>query len=299
MNALELNISQLRPFVWVLNDSQYISRKKGLEKFIDCCPIFSENRSGGNIVFTIVPYAKPDFFELESPLPIEMSKEELTSSLARNVIERQSFSLGALGFAKDEIGKIRLEMNLSCKRPNTHVIDFIDDNPPGKVLDLGSGIGSNAIALLKKGWDVTAMDKQEESLSILLKTTQHFRNKPKVILNNLTRADLGDSLFDLIISIDTLPYTPLRDILLTMKKIRDALKPNGIFIATLFFAQASAKNENHIKAMNLLGAEFLKDPRLVHEILRHSGFEVLKINYRIEDDLEPAAIEVTGRKTCA
>jgi cyclopropane fatty-acyl-phospholipid synthase-like methyltransferase len=38
------------------------------------------------------------------------------------------------------------------------LIGFLDSHPPGRAIDIGCGTGTNAIAMARRGWDVTGID---------------------------------------------------------------------------------------------------------------------------------------------
>lgn len=110
------------------------------------------------------------------------------------------------------------------------------ENPPHFVIDFGAGTGQDTIPLLdKEGFDVVAIDGDEEALGILkshLSTSQqehlecytgafiHFSHKQKA---------------DFLISSFTWPYRPPEDFTACWQKTIDVLKPGGI-IAGHFFA---------------------------------------------------------------
>jgi 2-polyprenyl-3-methyl-5-hydroxy-6-metoxy-1,4-benzoquinol methylase len=161
---------------------------------------------------------------------------------------------------------------------------------------LGCGIGANSIPLLKKNWKVTAIDLFEDSLHNLHKKAAKLSARVNLIRGDIKTLPFEKNEYDLILAVDVLPYTPAIDLVAMMKKIYEALKPNGIFIGTFFFLPTSNKFSKHITLMNSVGVEFLKDPTLPREILKNAGFEILKINFRLEFDSEPVAIEATAKK---
>ncbi len=297
MNFIDLNLTKIDRFVWLLNDSQFTSRKKAFFLFNNYCPIFSENRIGRNLVLTIVPYIRPRYFDLEEPETESLSLSEVVHKLAAHAFETCNFKFDGRVFSCLELNAYKLEMFLKCTSPNSHLIDYVDQTEfSGKALDLGCGIGANCVTLMKKNWEVTAIDLFNDTLLALQKKASDLSARANLIRGDITTLPFGENEYDLVLAIDILPYTPVKNLLSMMKKIYKALKPNGIFIATFFFLSASNQFSKHIMFMNLIGVEFLKDSKLPREILRNSGFEILKLNYRIESDAETAAIEVTAKK---
>jgi len=49
------------------------------------------------------------------------------------------------------------------------VMEFIKDTPPGRVLDLGCGTGTNAITLARHGWQATGVDFVPKAIRIARK----------------------------------------------------------------------------------------------------------------------------------
>lgn len=68
------------------------------------------------------------------------------------------------------------EKTLEAKNPRTTLVQALksweaERRKPGFALDLGCGTGRDSLFLLKKGWHVLAIDKQEEALCILSNRT--------------------------------------------------------------------------------------------------------------------------------
>ena len=46
------------------------------------------------------------------------------------------------------------------------LLNFIQENPPGKAIDIGCGTGTNVITLTRAGWDVTGVDFAPRAIRI-------------------------------------------------------------------------------------------------------------------------------------
>ncbi|MEO1923769.1 MAG: methyltransferase domain-containing protein [Nautiliaceae bacterium] len=102
-------------------------------------------------------------------------------------------------------------------KPPSPLLNFIPEAKNKKALDLGGGLGRNAIALLEKGYDVTLIDISDIAISKI--------NNPKIkkICLDLDNYIIPQNEYDIIIMIK---YFNL-DLL---KQIPKSLKNNGFFV---------------------------------------------------------------------
>lgn len=107
------------------------------------------------------------------------------------------------------------------------------DRPPGRAVDLGCGTGRDTLALLARGWSVTAIDGEAEALARLdAAVTPAERGRL-----TLTRArfEAMDAVppAELINASMSLPFCPRAAFPAFWRRIRTALAPGGVFAGHL------------------------------------------------------------------
>ena len=110
----------------------------------------------------------------------------------------------------------RKYQNLTPKKPS-HLLHFIPKAKNKKALDLAGGLGSNALTLLKKGYDVTLIDISDVAISKITNP------KIKTICLDLDTYIIPQNEWDVIIKIK---YFNLK----LLKQIPKAIKNGGYFV---------------------------------------------------------------------
>jgi SAM-dependent methyltransferase len=119
------------------------------------------------------------------------------------------------------------------REPNAFLAEHHLVFPKGaRVLSLGEGEGRNAVFLARYGYDVTAVDSSEEGMRKLSRLAAEGGVLVSQRLEDVTRADLGTSRWNGIVSIFC--HLPSADRQALYARIRQALKPGGIFLSELF-----------------------------------------------------------------
>lgn len=176
------------------------------------------------------------------------------------------------------------EMAMSCTKTSDYVKTYlIQSSFKGTVLDLGCGIGANAIPLVAKGCQVTIIDREDvimayngNEMGLFLRNMSNWNDlqQARSIVGDITEEAYPENI-DAVICVDTLPYIRPSRLKATMDKIFQALRPGGQFIGTIFFKPKKA-NGPFVEAMNKLGAHFYPDKDFAREIITRSGFQVTK-----------------------
>lgn len=118
------------------------------------------------------------------------------------------------------------------KTPN----QFLEDNyqviPKGKVLSLAEGEGRNAVFLARQGYAVTAVDASQAGLQKAERLAEEHGVSIELLQADLTVFDMGENMWDGIISI----FFPLPSALRKElhKKVVAGLKPNGVFMVEAY-----------------------------------------------------------------
>ena len=81
------------------------------------------------------------------------------------------------------------------------VIEFLDRTAPGRVLELGCGTGTNAIAMAQRGWQVTAIDFSARALQRARRKARQANAPVRFLQRDVTRLDDLPGPFDLALDI--------------------------------------------------------------------------------------------------
>lgn len=110
----------------------------------------------------------------------------------------------------------------------------IDGKASGLAVDLGKGTGRDALFLLKKGWNVLALDAEPLSIEIILNRAQNEQlNRLEVQISPFSDMILPDNV-DLIYASFSLPFCSPEDFPECWQKIIDHLAFGGRFTGQLF-----------------------------------------------------------------
>lgn len=107
---------------------------------------------------------------------------------------------------------------------------FTDKNIKS-ILDIGAGTGKITIPLLKKGFDVTAVDLSEDMLTVLHEKLEENQVQAQLICQDMTELDLQVE-YDCILSFcDSINYlTTKEDVLKAFESFYRHLKPGGYLL---------------------------------------------------------------------
>lgn len=109
--------------------------------------------------------------------------------------------------------------------------EFLDLLPPNaQILDFGCGSGRDSLAFLKRGFFVDAVDGCVEFCSATEKLTEDFKSSGKIKIKQLQFSEFCESQkYDGIWACSSLLHVPKSELSEIFLKIKNALKPDGIF----------------------------------------------------------------------
>lgn len=119
-------------------------------------------------------------------------------------------------------------------RTLTEAFVYWGDKPPGRAVDLGCGHGMDTVRLMQKGWDVLAVDVTADGLDRLKQRNDLPDTGGVQTLQTTFQEFEFPEQVDLINSSRALPFCDPRDFPVVWEKIKESLKPGGVFCGHFF-----------------------------------------------------------------
>jgi len=112
--------------------------------------------------------------------------------------------------------------------PNAFLVEAVKGiRPGGKALDVGAGMGRNAIHLARLGWDVTGIDLSAEGLAVLRSSAARAGLKVETVKTSYEAYDFGRERWDLLAMI--LSWAPMESPAF-LARLKDSLRPGGYVV---------------------------------------------------------------------
>jgi ubiquinone/menaquinone biosynthesis C-methylase UbiE len=175
-----------------------------------------------------------------------------------------------------------------------HILDFADFPSwrGKKVLEIGCGIGTDAVNFAKTGADYTGVELSLESLNLAKKRFEVFGLNGEFILDNAEKLDeVIDRKFDLVYSFGVLHHTPSLEN--ALKSIRKICHDQTVF-KFMVYAKNSFKNAmiqsgiDQPEAQSGCPIANVYYPEEIDQILRATGFEAITIS---QDHIFPYKVQ--------
>lgn len=114
------------------------------------------------------------------------------------------------------------------------LLEFLSSHPPGQALDLGCGTGTNTIAMAEQGWEGTAIDISWVATARAWARVAQAGLEASIQREDLTRAPLPQSTFDLALDIGCYHALQPTDRQPYLTKVAGALRPGGCYLLYAF-----------------------------------------------------------------
>ncbi len=115
------------------------------------------------------------------------------------------------------------------------LIEFIEQNPPGRALDLGCGTGTNVITLAQGGWEATGVDFASKAIRTARRKSRAANIKAHFHTQDVTKLENLQQPFDLILDIGCFHSLDADGQRTYRENLDRLLKPGGSFLLYVFF----------------------------------------------------------------
>jgi SAM-dependent methyltransferase len=126
----------------------------------------------------------------------------------------------------------------------------------GDALDVGAGAGRDTAFLLDHGWRVTAIDSSPSALKAL----ERFAHHNLRVVSTQVEAFVP-SAYDLVNAQNSLPFIGPEQFAMTVQRLRDSVRPNGVLAATFF----GKRDEWNVAGTNLTFSTRAEIEELFHD----------------------------------
>jgi len=106
---------------------------------------------------------------------------------------------------------------------NQFLVDATSTTPPGRALDVGIGMGRNALYLARKGWDVVGFDVSAVGVQHAQATAKAERLRLQAVVAADEEFDFGVAQWDLVAIIYAVEKRSVR-------RVSEALRPGGLVV---------------------------------------------------------------------
>jgi len=135
------------------------------------------------------------------------------------------------------------------------LLEFIQQYPPGRAIDLGCGTGTNAITLAKNGWQVTGVDFIGRALQAAREKARQAGVEVDFRQGNVAHLQGVSGPFDLVFDLGCFHSLSATDRPAYVENLGHLLAVHGIYLMYAFFKQTSSNRAGLVdKDLDLLAS---------------------------------------------
>jgi len=112
-------------------------------------------------------------------------------------------------------------------------------DPPGRVIDIGCGTGTNVITLARAGWAVMGVDFAPRAIKIARQKVNDAGIQAELLVSDATRLEGIDGPFDLAFDLGCFHTIPQAGRLGYLKQLDRILAPHGFWLVYVFLRSAA------------------------------------------------------------
>ena len=156
-------------------------------------------------------------------------------------------------------------------KENKLLVEFCDNYNISNAIDLGCGSGNESVYLLKKGINVTCIDRQLNKSFILNRLTEDEKNSVSFIEKSFEDSCLPKT--QLLMAFFSIPFCSPDKFDILWDKIYECIEINGYFVGQLF---GNRDDWNNRKDINTFTIEEIKHYLERYEILKFEEIEYVR-----------------------
>lgn len=131
------------------------------------------------------------------------------------------------------------------------LLDFIEQNPPGRALDLGCGTGTNVITLAQHGWSVVGVDFSFLAIRRARKKAVNLSGDTCFIHGDVVQLQGIQGPFDLALDIGCFHSLTLSEKDQYIANVAQLLRTNGIYLLYAWIAAGEEQSATLLKERDL------------------------------------------------
>lgn len=163
--------------------------------------------------------------------------------------------------------------NTTDAKPNYIIKKFIELKiKPGNAIELGCGAGRDTVCLIKNGWNVTGIDKENVKSRIAAKLETEELKQFKFLKQKFEEIELEKN--NLVVANFSLPFCNKNDFKKLWNKIDDSILKDGYFVGNFFGDNDEWKNTKEEMT-------FLTKKQVIELF---ENFEIIEFNEVEKDD---------------
>ena len=138
------------------------------------------------------------------------------------------------------------ELPWDTNRPDPLLVDFVREHnvSPCRVLELGSGTGTNAVWLAENGFTVTGIDISPTAVAMARDKAQGLKNAPRFEVADVLAGPITGGPYDLVIDRGCFHVFPLPQTrAVVAERIRAALAPQGLWFSIIGSTEGPEREE--------------------------------------------------------
>jgi cyclopropane fatty-acyl-phospholipid synthase-like methyltransferase len=122
------------------------------------------------------------------------------------------------------------------------LLQFIQEHPIGKAIDLGCGSGTNVITLARAGWQVTGVDFAPRAIRMARKKLEREKIEADLRVADVTRLQGVHGPFDLALDLGCFHGIPEEGRKTYLDQLDHILAPNGFWLLYAFLAPGTPRS---------------------------------------------------------